>query len=333
MNLFMAAGIDLPSSGNSGKSAPTRVAHVPLFVAKTLDDAMAKKALAPTEAQIASAAKYARNIKSNTFRKQKETAVRNAFYDEILKGVLGYQGFSGEAEYSLVFEHPLRGKSVDAALGRFFPSGEGNQVAAPFEMKGPDTPDLDKIMPGRGISPVQQAWDYAADVPGAKWVLISNCLEIRLYRFGRGRDIYERFELSRLDEPAQLKRLLLLLEARRFLDGDTEELLGESDATLKGVTEELYEDYRKLRDTLIGFLKDSADGPNLAHFQAIETAQKLLDRVDLHRLRFRQRHVAEDDLPARDQPEGRFRPEAGMAERQSSVSLGGQRQPQFQTGA
>ena len=83
-------------------------------------------------------------------------------------------------------------------------------------------------MPGRGISPVQQAWDYAADVPGAKWVLVSNCLDIRLYRFGRGRDTYELFELARLDEPAQLKRLLLLLDARRFLDGGTEELLGSS---------------------------------------------------------------------------------------------------------
>ncbi|BCH12094.1 hypothetical protein MesoLj131c_63520 [Mesorhizobium sp. 131-3-5] len=275
----MASGIDLLSSGKSGKRTPTRVAHVPLFAPKAIDQAMGKKVLAPTEEQVAAAAKYARNIKSETFRKQKETAVRNAFYDEILKGVLGYQGFSGEAEYSLVFEHPLRGKQVDAALGRFFPSGEGNQVAAPFEMKGPTTPDLDKIMPGRGISPVQQAWDYAADVPGAKWVLVSNCLEIRLYRFGRGRDTFERFDLSRLDDSAQLKRMLLLLEARRFLDGGTEDLLTESDAALKGVTDELYEDYRKLRDTLIGFLRDSAGGPKLAQFQAIETAQKLLDRV------------------------------------------------------
>lgn len=279
MNLFMAAGIDLPSSGNSGKRKETRLAHVPLFVAKAIDQAMAKRALSPTDTQIASAAKYARNIKSQTFRKQKETAVRNAFFDEILKSVLGYRGVSGEAEYSLVFEHPLRGKSVDAALGRFFPSGEGNQVAAPFEMKGPDTPDLDKIMPGRGISPVQQAWDYAADVPGAKWVLVSNCLEIRLYRFGRGRDTYEHFDLSRLDEPAQLKRLLLLLEARSFLGDNTEELLGESDAALKSVTNVLYEDYKRLRDTLIWFLRDEADGPRLTQFQAIETAQKLLDRV------------------------------------------------------
>ncbi|QDZ03047.2 N-6 DNA methylase [Nitratireductor mangrovi] len=275
----MAAGVDLPSSGNGGKRAATRVAHVPLFVAKALDDALAKKALAPADEQVARAERYARNIKSEAFQKQKETAVRNAFFDDILKGVLGYRDFSGDSEYSLVYEHPLRGKAVDAALGRFFPTGEGNRIFAPFEMKGPDTPDLDKIMPGRGISPVQQAWDYAADVPGAKWVLVSNCLEIRLYRFGRGRENYERFDLSRLDEPGQLKRLLLLLEARRFLEGEAEELLRSSDAALKEVTDDLYDEYGQLRGELVAFLKDSADGPKLDHFQAIETAQKLLDRV------------------------------------------------------
>src|SRR5690606_34759660 len=149
----------------------------------------------------------------------------------------------------------------------------------PFEMKGPDTPDLDKIMPGRGISPVQQAWDYAADVPGAKWVLVSNCLEIRLYRFGRGRDTYERFDLSRLDEPEQLKRLLLILGARRSLGRVTEALLEESDAALTEVTDMLYAEYGRLRLDLIEFLAHSADGPRLNHVQAIETAQKLLDRV------------------------------------------------------
>lgn len=279
MNLFLAAGIDLPASGGSGKRGTARAQYVPLFVAKTLDDALAKKAISPTDEQVARAEKYARNIASDAFRRQKETAVRNAFFDDVLKGVLGYRDFSGDSEYSLVYEHPLRGKSVDAALGRFFPSGEDGVVIAPFEMKGPDTTDLDKIMPGRGISPVQQAWDYAADVPGAKWVLVSNCLEIRLYRFGRGRETYERFDLSRLSEPEQLKRLLLLLEARRFLDGETEQLLEASDAALKEVTDDLYEEYGDLRGKLVAYLKDSADGPGLAHVQAIETAQKLLDRV------------------------------------------------------
>ena len=74
------------------------------------------------------------------------------------------------------------------------------KVVAPFELKGPDTKDLDRIMPGRGKTPVQQAWEYANDAPGAKWVLVSNCVELRLYRYGRGREAYEVFDLTRLNE-------------------------------------------------------------------------------------------------------------------------------------
>jgi len=279
MNLFMAAGIDLPSSGGRGKRAATRASRLPLFVAKAIDEALARSAIAPTDEQIACAARYARNVRGSAFRKQKETAVRNAFFDDILKTVLGYRGLSGDEGYSLAYEYPIMGRAVDAALGRFEPTGESDVIVAPLEMKGPSTADLEKIMPGRGISPVEQAWNYASGVAGAKWVLVSNCLEIRLYRFGRGRDSYELFELSRLDEREQLDRLLLLLDAKRFLDGEADRLLDASDAALRDITDRLYADYGALRGNLVTFLKDSVDGPALAHLPAIETAQKLLDRV------------------------------------------------------
>src|SRR5665213_610041 len=127
-----------------------------------------------------------------------------------------------EAEtFTLGFERAIRGGSVDAALGRFSDVA-GDEFIAPLEMKGPGTFDLDAIMPGRGKSPVQQAWEYAIDAPGVKWVLVSNCVELRLYGFGRGRDSYESFDLTRLDEQPQLERLVLLLEASRFLGGQTE---------------------------------------------------------------------------------------------------------------
>ncbi|MEF2546526.1 DNA methyltransferase [Aurantimonas sp. E1-2-R+4] len=275
----MAAGIDIPSSGKARTRVPAPLPHIPLFVEKAVQAALSTKAIAPTDEQIALARDYAKRAGNAKFRAQKETQVRNVFFDEVLTGLLGYKGFSAEAEYSLAFERMLRRKPVDVALGRFFPDGEGDHVLAPFEMKGPDTPDLDKIMPGRGVSPVQQAWDYAADAPGAKWVLVSNCLEIRLYRLGRGREAYERFDLTRLGERSQLERLLLMLEARRLIGGDTEALLRTSDEALKDVTDQLYIDFRDLRGRLVAFLTDSADGPKLVRQKAIETAQKLLDRV------------------------------------------------------
>jgi|SRR5665213_3836248 len=135
-------------------------------------------------------------------------------------------------------------------------------------------------MPGRGRSPVRQAWDYAIDAPGSRWVLVSNCLEIRLYAFGRGRDAFERFDLRRLDEPDEHHRLWLILGAANLLGGVTDRLLSDTDNAWRDITNELYDQYQKLRQRLIEFLTNHGEGaPGLAWLPAIEITQKLLDRV------------------------------------------------------
>jgi hypothetical protein len=279
MNLFMSAGVDLPAASSSAKRARQRATRLPLFTRKSVDRRIAATAVDPTPEQIKAAAKYASMASSAAFANRKETEARPIFIEQVLGGILGYSKFSHETEYSLATERVIRRGSVDVVLGKFFPDGAGDLIVAPFEMKGPDTPDLDAIMPGRGKSPVQQAWEYAMDMPGAKWVLVSNCTEIRLYGFGRGRDAYELFDLTRLGEIEELKRLLLILSSRRFLGGETERLLRDSDAELRDITDTLYADYRAFRQTLLAFLTDSADGPKLARRSAIEVAQKFLDRI------------------------------------------------------
>ncbi len=165
------------------------------------------------------------------------------------------------------------------ALGRFDETDGALDIVAPCELKGPDTYDLDHIMPGRGRSPVQQAWDYAIDAPGSKWVLVSNCIEVRLYGFGRGRDAYEMFDLSRLNEPEEHARLWLLLASERLLGGVTDALLRQTNSAYKDITDELYGQYKELRERLIAYLTSSGEGPRLSLFQAIEVSQKLLDRI------------------------------------------------------
>ena len=98
------------------------------------------------------------------------------------------------ATFTAAAEHPAGAGSVDLALGHF--DAKSRRVLAPFELKGPKTRDLDAIMPGRAKSPVQQAWDYATDLPGSRWVLVSNLIEVRLYAVGHGRSTYERFDLG-----------------------------------------------------------------------------------------------------------------------------------------
>jgi hypothetical protein len=132
-------------------------------------------------------------------------------------------------------------------------------------------------MPGRNKSPVQQAWEYAIDAPGAKWVLVSNCAEIRLYAFGHGRELYETWDLGLLDDEAEHERLWLLMGAQNLLSGRTAALLDESANEQEDITGKLYEDYKKTRDTLIQTLQDHP--PRLAALAAIEHAQTILDRV------------------------------------------------------
>ncbi len=252
---------------------------MPLFNYKVIKNERERVSFAPTQAQFEKAADYSRKVSDPKFLKQKETAVRGLFIQDVLQTILGYAPFDPSSAYTLAIEQQIRSGAVDVALGQFHGTASSKDIVAPFELKGPDTYDLDLIMPGRGRSPVQQAWDYAIDAPSSKWVLVSNCIEVRLYGFGRGRDAYEMFDLTRLDEPEEHARLWLLLSAERFLGGATDKLLRDTDGAYKDITDELYSQYKGLRERLLNFLTSSGEGPQLSLLQAIEVSQTILDRI------------------------------------------------------
>jgi len=282
MDLFAAAGIDLSDGGRGGRSGRpnvSRTLRVPLFNYKVVAEARKRFTPVLSTRQTEAVRSYVKTIKAPTFAKRKETEVRNLFVQRVLGDILGYTQIDSEPPYTLAFERAIRRGSVDVALGRFGMPDRPDEIVAPFELKGPGTRDLDAIMPGRGRSPVQQAWDYAIDAPGSRWVLVSNCVEIRLYGFGRGRDAYELFDLTKLDDPEEHARLCLILSAERLLGGATDALLRDTDGAYKNITNDLYSEYKGLRDRLIAFLTGAVDGPKLTLLSAIELAQKLLDRI------------------------------------------------------
>jgi hypothetical protein len=280
MDLFAATGVDAPPTGRrqpARRGASVRTLRVPLFNHEVIVRARQRAAFAPSAVEVAAARTYAKKAGSPAFARQKETAVRNLFFEEVLGRVLGYTTYRDEG-HTLAFEYPIRGGAVDAALGHFSPASSTVEFIAPVEVKGPKA-DLDAIPAGRGRSPVQQAWDYAIDIPGSRFVLVTNCVELRLYAFGRGRDAYEIFDLSKLDDADEHARLWLILHADRLLGGGTEALLRETDQAAKAITNDFYAGYKRLRDQVFAFLQSSADGPKLAPGIAIEQAQKTLDRI------------------------------------------------------
>lgn len=208
-------------------------------------------------------------------RYDRETSHDAEFIQRIMIDVLGYRGSSDGESYDLQKNQPVGSGNVDVALGVF--SGENIQIVAPFELKGAKTHNLDAVMPGRNKTPVQQAWEYAMDAKGAKWVLVSNYKLIRLYAVGYGRKNYEEFDLSKVDDIQNYNRLQLLLNAKNLLGSQTLSLLIESENRDKEITNLLYFDYKNLRSKMISELQKS--NPNVSPLEIINITQTILDRI------------------------------------------------------
>lgn len=249
--------------------------RVPLFSSKIIRDALHGYERQTTPEEAAAASDWAARAADPGLVLQNESQLEQEFNRIIVQAVLGYRAPGPGTPGTMRVKQPIPGGTiVDLALGDFH--GDRASVAAPFELKGPKVA-LDRIMPGRNKTPVQQAWDYAIDAPGARWVLLSNMREVRLYAFGHGRQDYEAFDLQRLNEPAELRRFQLLLRPESLLAGPTKDLLDRSAAADRDITDALYRDYRLLRDELLTFVASQAGG--LEPLKRIELVQRLLDRL------------------------------------------------------
>jgi len=243
-----------------------------LFNKKTLAGALERSPVPIDLEQWSAAARWTAN--KDIFGNLNESQLEQRFNQEIVQNLLGYREEEAGRPGTMRAKQPIGPGTVDLALGRF--AGTEATIAAPFELKGPRT-DLDRIMPGRAKTPVQQAWDYAIDARGARWVLVCNMRVLRLYAFGHGTLAYEEFNLERLDDPAELQRLVLILHADRLLGGGTADLLRRSADADRDITGQLYKDYKSLRATVTQYLADQH--VEIAPEPRIGLVQKLLDRL------------------------------------------------------
>ncbi|WP_019895058.1 Eco57I restriction-modification methylase domain-containing protein [Hydrogenovibrio halophilus] len=224
---------------------------------------------------------WKQRIEIGDLQTQNEVALHAPFMQQIMVDILGYVPYGSDDTYTIAREYPIAkqgGKgAVDLALGHFDADKTSDRILAPFELKGAKTKDLDAIMSGRHKSPVQQAWEYARDIKGCQWVLVSNYLEIRLYSVSETSLVFERFDLTELDQPEQYWRFVTLLSADNLLQGATQALLEESHQADRDITDQLYLDYKVLRQNLIVHLIQ--ENPDRQPIDLIQPAQKLLDRM------------------------------------------------------
>ncbi|RQD77788.1 MAG: hypothetical protein D5S01_02235, partial [Halanaerobium sp. MSAO_Bac5] len=130
-------------------------------------------------------------------------------------------------------------------------------------------------------TPVEQAFNYASKIDRCEWIIVSNMIEIRLYKKQRGQTHYETFYVKNLDFPEELKKFHFLLCRENLIKKEgkspTLSLSEETKDRIKNISEEFYGLYRNLRIELLEELKkhnEQYDGELL-----LEKAQKFLDRI------------------------------------------------------
>jgi SAM-dependent methyltransferase len=255
--------------------------HIPLFhprLVRQRAQAVSPERLLGLAAVIAP---FIDHLRRGVLDETKETSLHGGFLERIFGDVLGYRTMAraSDGAWDLVAEKTLQKGSADAALGRF--SQGRAEIVAPIELKG-SAQYLEQAK-GRALTPIQQAWDYANRAPKARWILVSNYRETRLYAKSRGTGAYEVFWLEDLATEAGLRRFVALLGRDAVLGAGEDagapldEMLLASDRTEREVTAKLYREYRELRAALYAELRQRHS--NIRADELLGYAQTILDRV------------------------------------------------------
>ena len=106
-----------------------------------------------------------------------------------------------------------------AALGKFRLDESGRLSGEPLvmvELTGAKV-DLDRKMPTRNITPVQQVWNYLNASESAQWAIVCNYAEIRLYSRQKSSNHLHRVFLTELDDPDKFAEFYAIFHADSLL--------------------------------------------------------------------------------------------------------------------
>ena len=216
-----------------------------------------------------------------------EKRLQSAFLKAIFEDILGYENSPQKEEWTLDIEATtdVDAKHPDGILG-FFERIDNEEIRGHegvIELKGPQI-SLDKDQKRQGTtykSPVDQAFSYTNKLDKCKWVIVSNFMEIRLYKVGRSKEYYEVFLLDELDEIENFKKFYYLLNKDNLLSKTGKIVILElSEKTVKkeeDISVEFYNLYKNVRVTLFEHLKEK--NQDKEQELLLEKTQKFLDRI------------------------------------------------------
>ncbi|WP_295579156.1 DNA methyltransferase [uncultured Lamprocystis sp.] len=265
----------------------------PLFNARLLDDALREIPKALDDEQRRIAASWAASAASGALVGQKEKPLQGQFLSEVFDRLLGYRQIVG-ADGTHHMEPETSSTSVkgyrppDARLGWFGATADSTRGVIELKAPGADLDAKQGVNYGK-LTPVEQAFGYANKVDGCRWVILSNFIEVRLYRTDRGQGYCQRFALADLVDPDRLAAFVFLLHRDTLLGPDptvhspVERLADHTHVEQERITKAFYVFYRDLRLDLFYQLRAnnpplSAEPKEVHEVRLLELAQKLLDR-------------------------------------------------------
>ncbi|WP_295456475.1 type IIL restriction-modification enzyme MmeI [uncultured Thiodictyon sp.] len=261
----------------------------PRFNARLLGEARRESPVVLDDDQRRIAANWA----ASALLGQKEEPLQGQFLSEVFDRLLGYRQIVSAAGTHYM-EPETGSKSVkgyrppDARLGWFGTTLD--RTRGVLELKAPGA-DLDAKQGSNygKLTPVEQAFGYANKVDGCRWVVVSNFIEIRLYRTDRGQGYCQRFTLEELADPDRLAAFVFLMHRSTLMGPDprvqspVERLAEHTHVQQERITKAFYIFYRDLRLDLFHQLRAdnppvSAEAKEAHEVRLLELAQKLLDR-------------------------------------------------------
>ena len=196
----------------------------------------------------------------------KEEKYQDGFLKDIFEECLGYRlDTTNPSSYNLEREkkNETDSKKADGAIII------DGKIIGIIELKAQDTKNLDRVQ--------AQAFYYLSQHQDAKYVIISNFDELRLYI--EKSTAYERFSLFDLDFE-EFKKLHLLLSYESIQKNIPLKIKEKSNSFEQNISKELYKDYSTFRLELFeNIVKNNHKDKNIDKSILLRLTQKLCDRI------------------------------------------------------